>query len=69
MPAVVTLMPLTDMMTQDGVPVIEACSVLEERGADVVGFNCSRGLDTMVTSVKELRKVCKVKIDRKFHDI
>ena len=44
----------------DEVPVTEACRRLEGQGAAVVGVNCSRGPDTMLPLVKEIRKVCQV---------
>ena len=59
-PAVITLSPLDDLITQDGVPVAEACRVLEEKGATVVGLNCSMGLESMVTAITDVRKACKV---------
>ncbi len=49
------------MIMQDGVPVLETCKILEDMGADVVGLNCSRGLDSMLPVIKEVRKVCKVR--------
>jgi betaine-homocysteine S-methyltransferase len=34
--------------TKDGYTFIQACRLLQERGADVVGLNCSRGPDSML---------------------
>merc|ERR1711976_143418 len=45
--------------TFDGVALPEACRQLEEAGADVVGFNCVRGPDTMLPIIKEVKKACK----------
>jgi betaine-homocysteine S-methyltransferase len=42
--------------TKDGYSFVEACQLLEERGADVVGLNCSRGPDTMLPLVEEIRQ-------------
>ena len=47
-------------VTYDGVPIPEACRRLEDAGACVVGVNCSRGPDTMIPLIKEVRKACKV---------
>lgn len=46
--------------TTDDIPFTEALKRLEDQGADVVGLNCSRGPDTMLPLLKEVRKVCKV---------
>lgn len=58
-PAVITVMAFPDCMMQDGVPVTETCRVLEENGAAVVGLNCSRGPDSILPVMKEIRKVTK----------
>jgi betaine-homocysteine S-methyltransferase len=42
--------------TKDGYSYAEACQVLEDRGADVVGLNCSRGPQTLLPLVKEVRE-------------
>lgn len=49
-------------MTTDDVPIPEACRRLEEAGAAVVGLNCARGPETMIPLLREIRKVCKVRI-------
>jgi betaine-homocysteine S-methyltransferase len=49
-------------MTTDDVPIPEACRRLEEAGAAVVGLNCARGPETMISLLREIRKVCKVRI-------
>lgn len=59
LPAVITMMALPDLKMQDDIPLMEACKTLEERGAAVVGINCSRGPDSALPVVKEIRKVCK----------
>jgi betaine-homocysteine S-methyltransferase len=41
--------------TKDGYSFAEACKVLEARGADVVGLNCSRGPATMLPIVETIR--------------
>jgi betaine-homocysteine S-methyltransferase len=42
--------------TKDGYSYAEACRILRDRGADVVGLNCSRGPATMLPLVKEIRE-------------
>lgn len=37
----------------------EACKVLEDEGAAVVGLNCARGPNTMLPLLKDLRQICK----------
>lgn len=56
--AVVTLFPSLDS-TYDGYSFHEACHILEENGADVVGLNCSRGPATMFPLLKDIRKSVK----------
>ncbi|MGD8736616.1 MAG: homocysteine S-methyltransferase family protein, partial [Anaerolineae bacterium] len=40
--------------TKDGYSFAEACKILADRGADVVGLNCSRGPQTMLPLVQEI---------------
>lgn len=40
--------------TKDGYTFSEACKLLQDRGADVVGLNCSRGPDSMLPLLKEI---------------
>jgi betaine-homocysteine S-methyltransferase len=42
--------------TKDGYTFADACKIVEDRGADVVGMNCSRGPDTILPIVKEIRE-------------
>jgi betaine-homocysteine S-methyltransferase len=56
LPAVVTMIVHREPVTRDGYAPEEACKRLEERGADVVGLNCSRGPATMLPLVKAIRK-------------
>ena len=66
MPAVITLAPHTlDGLdrTYDNVPFPEALRTLEERGADVVGLNCTRGPETILPLMREIRRVCKVSFE------
>ncbi len=54
-PAVITLVAHQQPETREGWSPAEACRRLEERGADVVGLNCSRGPQTMLPLLKEIR--------------
>jgi betaine-homocysteine S-methyltransferase len=49
LPCVATLTILRDPVTFDGIPVAEACRRLADAGADVVGLNCMRGPDMMLS--------------------
>ena len=55
LPAVVTFSPAT-AKSCDGYAWADACKVLEENGADVVGLNCGRGPQTMLPILKEIRR-------------
>lgn len=43
---------------RDGYSHAEACRILEQEGADVVGLNCSRGPETMLPVLVEVRDLC-----------
>jgi betaine-homocysteine S-methyltransferase len=55
LPAMVTFGATYDK-TKDGYDWIEGCKILKENGADVVGFNCIRGPETMLPLLKRLRR-------------
>jgi betaine-homocysteine S-methyltransferase len=40
--------------TKDGYSFSQACKLLQDKGADVVGLNCSRGPDSMLPLLKEI---------------
>jgi len=61
LPAVITFAILEDK-SHDGYDWIEACQILEKKGADVVGFNCFRGPQTMMPFLKKLRPAVKCHI-------
>jgi betaine-homocysteine S-methyltransferase len=42
--------------TKDGCSFSQACKLLQDKGADVVGLNCSRGPDSMLPLLKEIAK-------------
>ncbi len=59
LPAVVMLVVDADEHTRDGLPIVEACQKLEQAGADVVGMNCSRGPQTMLPLLQQIRAAVK----------
>src|SRR5215211_8508105 len=54
LPSIVTFAS-TDEVTIDGYTFEEACRVLADKGADVVGLNCSRGPRTMLPILERIR--------------
>jgi len=57
LPAVITFSnTLYEDKTLDGYDIIEACKILHEKGADVVGLNCSVRPKTMLPLLKRLKK-------------
>jgi betaine-homocysteine S-methyltransferase len=56
LPAVVTMCIHQDPMTRDGMTPADACAMLEQAGADVVGLNCIRGLQTTMELLPSIRK-------------
>jgi betaine-homocysteine S-methyltransferase len=54
LPAVISFGSVHDT-TRDGYTHQEACKILADRGADVVGLNCSRGPHTMLPMLKKIR--------------
>jgi betaine-homocysteine S-methyltransferase len=62
LPAVVTVTAHRDPDMRDGVAPAEACRRLEAAGADVVGLNCSRGPQTMLPLLGEIREAVSVPI-------
>jgi betaine-homocysteine S-methyltransferase len=55
LPAVVNFNPIYEK-SKDDYDWIEACKILKEAGADVVGLNCARGPRTMLPLLKKMRK-------------
>ncbi len=55
LPAVVTLSIHQDGLTREGWTPADACRRLEDAGADVVGLNCSRGPETMLPLLQDIR--------------
>src|SRR6266567_9240972 len=55
LPAMVTLATVQDNQTRDGYDYIEACKILADHGADIVGLNCDRGPETMLPLIEAIR--------------
>ena len=55
LPAMITF-AATYEKSKEGIPWEKACKILESYGADIVGFNCARGPNTMLPLLKKLRK-------------
>jgi len=41
--------------TRDGYDYVEACKILADHGADIVGLNCDRGPETMLPIIEAIR--------------
>jgi len=55
LPAMVTLASTHPGETWDGYDYVEACKILADHGADIVGLNCDRGPATMLPIIERLR--------------
>ncbi|HSW79843.1 MAG TPA: homocysteine S-methyltransferase family protein [Candidatus Saccharimonadales bacterium] len=55
LPAMVTLATVQPTKTRDGFLYEDACKILADNGADVVGLNCDRGPDTMFPIIEKVR--------------
>jgi betaine-homocysteine S-methyltransferase len=53
LPIVLNFAPIYEK-SKDGYDWIQACKLAKEHGADVVGFNCSRGPETLLPLVRKL---------------
>ena len=58
LPAVITYTTVHEKSC-DGYTWEEACRILEENGADVVGLNCGRGPETMMPILERIRNTVK----------
>jgi betaine-homocysteine S-methyltransferase len=56
LPALVTLATVQPEKTRDGYKYEEACKILEDNGADVVGLNCDRGPATFLPILEKVRR-------------
>jgi len=55
LPAMVTFASVQPTTTYDGYDYVEACRILAGHGAAVVGLNCSRGPETMLPLLEQIR--------------
>jgi betaine-homocysteine S-methyltransferase len=62
LPAVITLAIHQDPETREGWTVPDACRLLVDAGADVVGLNCIRGPRTMLPLLREIRAAVKAQM-------
>jgi betaine-homocysteine S-methyltransferase len=62
LPAMVTFASVQPEQTYDGYDYVEACQVLAERGAALVGLNCSRGPETMLPLLERIRAAVDVPV-------
>jgi betaine-homocysteine S-methyltransferase len=57
LPAMVTLATTGPAETWDGYDYVEACKILADHGADIVGLNCDRGPATMLPLIARIREM------------
>jgi betaine-homocysteine S-methyltransferase len=62
MPAMVTFASVQPSTTYDGYGYAEACRILADAGASIVGLNCSRGPATMLPLLEEIRSAVDVPV-------
>jgi betaine-homocysteine S-methyltransferase len=62
LPAMVTFASVQESTTYDGYDYVEACRILADRGATVVGLNCSRGPETMLPLLERIRAAVDVAV-------
>jgi betaine-homocysteine S-methyltransferase len=58
----VTFASVQESTTYDGYDYVEACRILADRGATVVGLNCSRGPETMLPLLERIRAAVDVAV-------
>jgi betaine-homocysteine S-methyltransferase len=56
LPAMVTLASTQPDKTRDGYGYVEACRILADHGATIVGLNCDRGPQSMLSLIGEIRE-------------
>jgi len=54
--SVITLGIMAENILEDGYTPTEACKILKDNGADVVGLNCFRGPETMLDIALDIRR-------------
>jgi len=61
LPAVINFTPIY-ARSKDGYDWLRACELVERAGADVVGFNCGRGPNTLLPLVRKLKAAVHIPI-------
>jgi len=62
LPAMVTFASVQHGATYDGYDYVDACRILAEHGARIVGLNCSRGPATMLPLLERIRAAVDVAV-------
>jgi betaine-homocysteine S-methyltransferase len=62
LPAMVTFASVQPTTTYDGYDYVEACRILADHGATIVGLNCSRGPETMLPLLERIRSAVDVAV-------
>lgn len=62
LPAMVTLASVQPTATYDGYDYVDACKILADHGAALVGLNCSRGPATMLPLLAKIRAAVDVPV-------
>jgi betaine-homocysteine S-methyltransferase len=62
LPALVTFASVQPTTTFDGYDYVDACRILADQGAAVVGLNCSRGPETMLPLLERIRAAVDVPV-------
>ena len=62
LPSMVTFASVQGSTTYDGYDYVDACKVLADHGATVVGLNCSRGPATMLPLLERIRAAVDIPI-------
>src|SRR6185436_8984587 len=62
LPVLVTFASVQPATTYDGYDYVEACRILADHGATVVGLNCSRGPATMLPLLERIRAAVDVPV-------
>jgi betaine-homocysteine S-methyltransferase len=60
LPAMVTFASVQPTTTYDGYDYVDACRILADHGATIVGLNCSRGPETMLPLLERIRSAVDV---------
>jgi betaine-homocysteine S-methyltransferase len=62
LPAMVTFASVQPATTYDGYDYVDACRILADHGATIVGLNCSRGPQTMLPLLERIRSAVDVAV-------